>query len=88
MEISAIQLAERSNHTPYEFPVMIITRGMRVWPNDRLGNRKEQQWTKLQYDLENISNDSAHFFARRSGHTIHLDEPKFVTDKILSTVEK
>jgi len=88
MEISAIQLAERSNHTPYEFPVMIITRGMRVWPNDRLGNRKEQQWTKLQYDLENISNNSAHFFARRSGHTIHLDEPKFVTDKILSTIEK
>ena len=87
METSAIQLAERSNHKPYDFPVMVITRGMRVWPNDRLGNKKEQQWTKLQYDLENISNNSDHFFAHKSGHAIHLDEPEFVTDKILLAIE-
>ena len=88
METSAIQLAERSNRTPYEFPVMILSRGMRVWSNDKLGNRKEQQWTKLQYDLENISDNSAHFFAYKSGHAIHLDEPKLVTNKILLAIKK
>ena len=61
---------------------------MRVWPDNKLGNRKEQQWTKLQYDLENISNNSSHFFAFRSGHAIHLDEPKLVADKILLVIKR
>jgi len=88
METSAIQLNGHLNHVQHKFPVMIITRGMRVWPNNRLGNRKEQKWVKLQYDLENISKNSTHFFAYKSGHAIHLDEPKLVIDKILLTIEK
>ena len=88
METSAIQLAKRSNHKPYEFPVIIITRGKRVWPNNALGNRKEQRWTKLQYDLEKISSNSTHFFAYKSGHAVHLDEPKLITEKILLAIEK
>ena len=88
METSAIQLTEHLSNIKHKFPVTIITRGMRVWPNNKLGNKKEQKWIKLQYDLENISNNSTHFFAYRSGHAIHLDEPKLVTDKILLAIEK
>ena len=88
MEISAIQLVERSNHKAYNLPVTLITHGKRTWPNDKLGDRREQQWTKLQYDLENISDNTTHYFAYKSGHTIHLDEPKLVTDKILSAIIK
>ena len=44
--------------------------------------------TKLQYDLENISDNTTHYFAYKSGHAIHLDEPKLVTDKILSAIIK
>ena len=88
MEISAIQLSERSNHKTYNLPVTLITRGKRAWPNDKFGNRREQQWTKLQYDLENISDNTTHYFAHKSGHAIHLDEPKLVTDKILSAIIK
>lgn len=88
MEISAIQLAERSNHKTYNLPVTLITRGKRAWPNNKFGNRREQQWTKLQYDLENISDNTTHHFAYKSGHAIHLDEPKLVTDKILSAIIK
>jgi len=88
METSAIQLAEHLNHDQHKFPVTIITRGMRVWPNNKLGDRREQQWVQLQYDLENISNNSVHFFAYKSGHAIHLDEPKLVIDNILLAIEK
>ena len=88
METSAIQLSEHLSNIKHKFPVTIITRGMRVWPNNKLGNKKEQKWIKLQYDLENISNNSTHFFAYKSGHAIHLDEPKLVTDKILLAIEK
>ena len=88
MEISAIQLAERSNHKAYSLPVTLITHGKRTQHNDKLGDRREQQWTKLQYDLENISDNTTHYFAYKSGHTIHLDEPKLVTDKILSAIIK
>ena len=88
METSAIQLMAHLNNIQHKFPVTIITRGIRVWPKNKLGNRKEQQWLKLQYDLENISNDSAHFFAYKSGHAVHLDEPKLVRDKILLAIEK
>ena len=44
--------------------------------------------TKLQYDLEKISSNSTHFFAYKSGHAVHLDEPKLITEKILLAIEK
>ena len=88
METSAIQLAERSHNESYNFPTIIITRGKRVWPNNVFGNRREQQWTKLQYDLENISNNSTHYFADKSGHHIHLDQPKLTTEKIFLAIKK
>jgi len=88
METSAKQVAELTNHYPYEFPVVIITRGKRVWPDNELGDRREQQWTRLQNDLENISLQSDHFFAFNSGHIVHLDEPELVSENIQLAVNK
>jgi len=88
MEISAQQVTKQTNHPPYIFPVTILTRGKRVWANDELGERREQQWLRLQNDLENISMQSRHYLAEESGHIIHLDQPDFVSKNILSTVLK
>ncbi len=88
MEISARQVARQTNHPPYIFPVTILTRGERVWDNDKLGESREQQWRRLQNDLENISVQSRHFIAEKSGHIIHLDQPEFVSNNIMSAVTK
>lgn len=88
MEISAQQVTKQTNHPPYIFPVTILTRGKRVWANDELGERREQQWLRLQNDLENISMQSRHYLAEESGHIIHLDQPELVSKNIMSTVLK
>jgi pimeloyl-ACP methyl ester carboxylesterase len=88
MEISAQQVAGRDSKQPDEFPVVIITRGKRVWEKNELGDRREQQWTRLQNDLENISLQSDHFLAYKSGHIVHLDQPELVSENILLAVKK
>ena len=88
MEISARQVKRQTNHPPYIFPVTILTRGKRVWAYDDLGERREQQWLRLQNDLENISVQSRHYLADKSGHIIHLDQPDFVSNNIISTIMK
>jgi pimeloyl-ACP methyl ester carboxylesterase len=87
MEISAKQVAVRSHH-PYKFPVIIITRGKRVWPDNDLGNRREHQWSRLQNDLGNIAIQPDHFLAYKSGHIVHLDQPELVSENILFAVDK
>lgn len=86
METSANQIALRSQHQPYTFPVVIITRGKRVWPHNDLGDRRERQWMKLQEDLGNIATDPDHFIAYKSGHVVHLDQPDLVSENILYAV--
>ncbi len=88
METSAGQVAKQTDHPPYIFPVTILTRGKRVWADDELGERREQQWLRLQNDLKNISMQSKHYLAEESGHIIHLDQPEFVSSNIMLTVLK
>lgn len=88
MEISAKQVAVRTNNQTHDFPVTILTRGKRVWPENELGDRCEQQWSRLQNDLQNISFQSDQFLAYESGHIIHLDQPKFVSENIRLAVNK
>ena len=87
MELSAKQVS-LNEHPPYNFPVVIITRGKRVWPENKSGDRKEKQWTLLQNDLENISYQSYHYLARQSGHIVHLDEPELVSENILFEINR
>jgi len=63
-------------------PVVVISRGKRVWPRDERGNLLENLWIELQSDLADQSPWSAHIMARDSGHHVHLDQPKLVAYSI------
>lgn len=88
MDLSAAQVMSHREKQAYSFPVVIITRGKRVWPHSEMGDRREQKWANLQNDLEDLSLDTKHFMAYKSGHVVHLDQPKLVTKTILLAASK
>src|SRR5690606_17262306 len=59
-------------------PLVVLTRGKRVWPADRRGDGLEALWLELQADLAAQSPSAAHLVARRSGHQIQLEQPRLV----------
>ena len=59
-------------------PLVVVTRGKRVWPAGAHGDALEQLWMTLQTELAAQSATSAHLVARESGHQIHLDQPDLV----------
>jgi pimeloyl-ACP methyl ester carboxylesterase len=61
-----------------KMPVVILTRGKRVWPNNSFGDQMEKTWTELQNELSFLSLDAVHLIAEQSGHSIHLDQPGLV----------
>jgi len=79
-------------HKPLpETPLIVLSRGKRVWPETEYGNAMEEAWTELQDELSYLSDLTTHIIAENSGHSIHLDEPELVVDAIhdvLSFVEK
>ncbi|MFP6682395.1 MAG: alpha/beta hydrolase [Gammaproteobacteria bacterium] len=63
-------------------PLMVVSRGKRVWPENNRGNLLEHLWLELQTDLADQSPWSAHIVAGNSGHQVHLDQPKLVAYSI------
>lgn len=59
-------------------PLVVLTRGRRVWPAGAHGDALEQLWIELQAELAAQSPSAAHLVARASGHQIHLDQPDLV----------
>lgn len=59
-------------------PVVVLTRGRRVWPHDAYGNEMERIWMELQDELSELGTNPVHLIAERSGHMIHLDQPGIV----------
>jgi len=87
MRISAMQV--RDAPPLPDVPVVILTRGRRVWPDTPAGDRLEQTWSALQNQLAGSAHDVTHIIATHSGHYIQLDQPNLVIDairKILDTV--
>lgn len=78
---SAAQI-QRAPPAP-QVPMVVITRGQRVWPRTVLGDRMEQLWLDLQDDLAERRAHVPHVFARASGHYVQLDEPHVVVRAIL-----
>lgn len=70
-----------------DVPVVVISRGQRVWPNTRKGDRLERLWAELQDDLAERQVHVPHLFAQHSGHFIQLDEPDMVVNAVRSVVE-
>lgn len=59
-------------------PLVVLTRGQRVWPNNGLGDEMEKTWMEMQDELSSLSRDAVHLIAEHSGHSIHLDQPGLV----------
>lgn len=59
-------------------PLVVLTRGKRVWPTGPHGDALEALWLTLQSELAAQSPVSAHLLASVSGHQIHLDQPDLV----------
>lgn len=59
-------------------PMVVVSRGKRVWPQNARGDLLENLWIELQAELADQSPYSAHIVARNSGHHVHLDQPKLV----------
>ena len=70
-------------HKPIlEIPIVVLSRGKRVWPDTPYGDAMEAAWKELQNELNYMSGNSTHIIAENSGHVIHLDEPELVVDAI------
>jgi len=89
--LSARELRDLHHGSILEIPIVVLTRGKRVWPDTPYGDAMEAAWTELQDELSDLSDHSTHIIAENSGHAIHLDEPELVVDAIhdvLNYVEK
>lgn len=69
-----------------DVPIMVLTRGQRVWPYTVEGHRMEQVWAEMQRDLAALSPRSLHLIAANSGHSIHLDQPDAVSSAVFMTL--
>ena len=70
-----IRTAPPANATPR----VVLTRGKRVWPQDKRGALIEDLWLEMQSELAAQSGLSAHIVAADSGHHIHIDQPGLVS---------
>jgi pimeloyl-ACP methyl ester carboxylesterase len=59
-------------------PLVVLTRGKRVWPAGARGDQLEALWLSLQSELAAQSPTTAHLLALNSGHQIHLEQPAAV----------
>jgi pimeloyl-ACP methyl ester carboxylesterase len=84
MRESAHEVLEKSTFP--NIPLVVITRGKRVWPHTDLGDRLEVAWQELQAELTYLTNMSIQIIANKSGHSVHLDQPDLVVSVINKTV--
>lgn len=68
-------------------PLLVLTRGKRVYPEGHHGDLMEALWMELQSELSALSPYSGHVVAHDSGHFIHLDQPQLVIDSISFLVD-
>jgi pimeloyl-ACP methyl ester carboxylesterase len=80
--LSARQLRDLHRGPILEIPIVVLSRGKRVWPDTPYGDAMEAAWKELQNELNYMSGNSTHIIAENSGHVIHLDEPELVVDAI------
>ncbi len=74
-----------------DVPMIVLSRGIRVYPHDRRGDLMEALWVDLQKELAARSLHSAHVIASASKHHIHLDQPQLVDHALaymLNTLEQ
>lgn len=83
--LSAQQVREGSDLP--NVPMVVLTRGKRVWPLTERGQHMEQLWALLQVELASRVHQATHIIATGSGHHIHLDQPELVADSVHMVVD-
>ena len=70
-----------------DVPLLVLTRGRRVYPHTYRGDLMEGLWMRLQTELAARAAHSAQIIANYSGHYIHLDQPQLVVDAVSLVVD-
>ncbi|MGI9229456.1 MAG: alpha/beta fold hydrolase [Gammaproteobacteria bacterium] len=81
LPISGVELSH-AGPIPADIPVIVITRGKRVWPETERGNEMERIWMELQDELSTFGGRPVHLIAEGSGHSIHLDQPVYIINAL------
>ncbi len=84
MQDSAYEVREKSTFP--NVPLVVVSRGKRVWPHTHHGDSLEHTWKELQAELTYLTNMSVQIVANNSGHSVHLDQPELVSSVISKTV--
>ncbi len=83
--IDSAEQVRQASELP-DVPLVVITRGKRLFPHTEIGDRMERAWLELQTDLVRLTSQGTQVIARLSGHYVHLDEPEVVIEGILKVV--
>jgi pimeloyl-ACP methyl ester carboxylesterase len=67
-------------------PLIVISRGLPEWTQNREAQAREKIWSQLQFELWKLSPYSQQLFANHSGHDIHVHQPEIVTYAIKEVV--
>ena len=71
-----------------QVPLVVISRGRRVWPETPMGDALERAWADLQADLAASIPGGRQIRAERSGHLIHLDQPELVAGAVREVLQE
>lgn len=73
-----------------DLPLVVISRGRPTQVPDGcppdLIERREQVWGHMQRELADLSSNSEHVIAERSGHLVNQDQPELIVDAIRRAV--
>lgn len=65
-----------------DVPIVVLTRGRRVWPYTEHGDALEATWMTLQDELAHLLPGAVHLIAEDAGHSIHMDKPGIVISAV------
>ena len=68
-------------------PLLVLSRGKRVYPEGEQGDLMEVLWMDLQKELSLLNRYGSHIVAHGSDHFIHLDQPQLVIDSLSFLLE-
>jgi pimeloyl-ACP methyl ester carboxylesterase len=93
-ELAALYAERRKTEYPLgDLPLIVLHRergGYEPIPGmitPELAKQLKEERAEQTWDLARLSRNSAHIYAKNSGHDIHLDRPELVIDAIRQVVE-
>ena len=72
----------KQNRKTFDFPVIVLSRGLDPYAEDTAAGNKNRIWHELQSDFLTLSADAEQVIAENSGHHIHIDEPDLIVEAI------